>query len=380
MSFASSQYLSPTYTNITSSGTINANKLTATGDSNLATTNITSGALNMSSGVNINASNSSISSAFLTCGLDTTIDRNLYFNTDGSSVIYNTFALQGGTTMNASNSTFLVKQLNVSDNGSLNMGSGTNINASNSSIATAFLNCGLDATIDRNLHFNDDNSSSIYNSFALQGGTTMNASNSTVSVKNLTFNPSASISQYNSSGQTSDLYFETGSSQFYFEGNINASGSINSNRTFTQVADVGLLSSVSPTQPSDKSHIGFVLNESVVNPISVVSNVSNNILTFTLPKGTFIISGVLQLDVPSDTSFNLANVNQSLGSSLIKTFSSSQLVPFDSPNDINVNIPIFNTVFNSTEQNFTLSALLQYVSDSYINVTANSYLIATRIA
>jgi hypothetical protein len=88
----------------------------------------------------------------------------------------------------------------------------------------------------------------------------------------------------------------------------------------------------------------------------------------------------LQLDVPSDTSFNLANVNQSLGNSVIKTFSSNQLVPHNSPNDINVNIPVFNTVFNSTEQSFTLSTLLQYTSDSYINVTANSYLIATRIA
>ena len=66
MSFASSQYLSPTYTNITSSGTINANKLTATGTSNLATTNITSGALNMSSGVNINASGSSITAVNIT--------------------------------------------------------------------------------------------------------------------------------------------------------------------------------------------------------------------------------------------------------------------------------------------------------------------------
>ena len=39
-----------------------------------------------------------------------------------------------------------------------------------------------------------------------------------------------------------------------------------------------------------------------------------------------------------------------------------------------------NTIFNSIEQDFTISILAQYTSGSSINVTSNSYLIATRIA
>jgi hypothetical protein len=93
-----------------------------------------------------------------------------------------------------------------------------------------------------------------------------------------------------------------------------------------------------------------------------------------------MISGVLQLDVPSSTNFNSAVISQTLGETVESTFTSAQLVPNDSPNDINVNIPIMNTIFNSIEQDFTISILAQYTSGSSINVTSNSYLIATRIA
>jgi hypothetical protein len=93
-----------------------------------------------------------------------------------------------------------------------------------------------------------------------------------------------------------------------------------------------------------------------------------------------MISGVLQLDVPSSTNFNSAVISQKLGETVESTFTSTKLVPNDSPNDINVNIPIMNTIFNSIEQDFTISILAQYTSGSSINVTSNSYLIATRIA
>jgi hypothetical protein len=73
-------------------------------------------------------------------------------------------------------------------------------------------------------------------------------------------------------------------------------------------------------------------------------------------------------------------ISQTLGSTVVSTFTSNQLVPNDSSNDINVNLPIMNTLFNSVEQSFTISALAQYTSSSNINVTSNSYLIATRIA
>ena len=143
--------------------------------------------------------------------------------------------------------------------------------------------------------------------------------------------------------------------------------------------EVGLTTSTNPTRPTTSQHIGFVIKESFQNE-SLVTNVSNGLLTFTLPKGTFMINGILQLDVQSNTNFNSIVISQSLGSTVVSTFTSTQLVPNDSSNDINVNLPIMNTIFNSVEQSFTISALAQFTSSSYINVTSNSYLIATRIA
>ena len=144
--------------------------------------------------------------------------------------------------------------------------------------------------------------------------------------------------------------------------------------------EVGLTTtSVNPTHPTTSEHIGFVIKESFSNE-SLVTNVSNGLLTFTLPKGTFMINGILQLDVQSSTNFNSIVISQTLGETIVSTFTSNQLVPNDSSNDINVNLPIMNTLFNSVEQSFTISALAQYTSSSYINVTSNSYLIATRIA
>jgi hypothetical protein len=360
MSFASTQNLSPTYKN-----------LTITNQTTLGTTTI-SGPLTMSSGMNINANNSAINTAFLTCGLDTTIERNLIFNSDGSSSIYNTFALQGGTTMNASNSTILVKQLNVSENGSINMGSSTNITGF-ANIEVGTLEVSQNGSIIMGSFSNIDMSAEnaqINGSFSLQGGTTMNASNSTILVKQLNIDQCS----IESNSGASDLFFSLpAGAGFYFN------QPVYTNTSAAVVADVGLLTSVTPTHPSDKSHIGFVLKEHVVNPISVVTNVSSNILSFTLPKGTFLINAILQLDVPNATNFTSAVVTQSYDSST-DSFTSTQLVPNDSPNDITVNIPIFNTVFNSSDEMFTLSLLAQYTSASYINVTANSYLIATRIA
>jgi len=104
--------------------------------------------------------------------------------------------------------------------------------------------------------------------------------------------------------------------------------------------EVGLTTSTNPTHPTTSEHIGFVIKESFSNE-SLVTNVSNGLLTtFTLPKGTFMISGILQLDVQSSTNFNSIVISQTLGSTVASTFTSNQLVPNDSSNDINVNLPI----------------------------------------
>ena len=149
MSFSSSQYQSPIYTNLTTIGTTDLNNVTTTGTTNML------GQLNMAAGENINANNSSI---YVT-----------------NANITGTLTLGSGADINATESSINVVNANIS--GSLNMSSGANINANNSSISGAFINCGLDTTIDRTLIFNEDGSSSIHNSFALQGGTTLNASN-----------------------------------------------------------------------------------------------------------------------------------------------------------------------------------------------------------
>ena len=178
-----------------------------------------------------------------------------------------------------------------------------------------------------------------------------------------------------------NMYFTTTyeGAGFYFDEPVYVSGSVSSNALTADTMEVGLTTSANPTHPTTSQHIGFVMKETFQNE-SIVTNVSNNLLTFTLPKGTFMISGVLQLDVPSSTNFNSAVISQTLGETVESTFTSAQLVPNDSPNDINVNIPIMNTIFNSIEQDFTISILAQYTSGSSINVTSNSYLIATRIA
>jgi hypothetical protein len=104
------------------------------------------------------------------------------------------------------------------------------------------------------------------------------------------------------------------------------------------------------------------------------------VLTFTLPIGTWMINAVVQLDVPSSTNFSSLVSSQILGSDSVASFSSNQLVPNNSLNDINVNVPIFNTLFNSVEQDYTISLLANYTSASTISVTTNSYVICTRIA
>jgi hypothetical protein len=366
MSFSSSQYQSPIYTNLTTVGTTDLNNVTTTGITNML------GQLTMSAGSNIDASSSLITTENLNVDANVSIG-GWEINLTGNPTINGSFALGGGTTMNASNSSIDVETISVSQNGSLNLGSGANINASNSSISGAFINCGLDTTIDRNLIFNENGSSVIYNTFALEGGTTMNASNSNISVHTLSFNPNATITQYTSQGQTSSLYFSA-PSNFYFN------GSVNTNQIFTPAADVGLLTSVSPVQPSDKSHVGFVLNETLANAISLITNSSNNVFSFSLPIGTWMISGVIQLEVPSSTIFSSCSLSQKLSNTTVKTFNNQQLTSNSNDNDVIVNVPIFNTIFNSVEQNFILSVSASYTSNDYINITTNSYLILTRVA
>jgi len=145
--------------------------------------------------------------------------------------------------------------------------------------------------------------------------------------------------------------------------------------------EVGLTTSANPTHPTTSQHIGFVIKEPVIHSVLLESNVSINMLTFTLPVGTFMINAVIQqLDVPASTNLSSLVVNQLLGSDSVSLFTSNQLVPNNSLNDINVNVPIFNTLFNSVEQDFTISLLANYTSAVNINVTSNSYVIATRIA
>jgi len=189
-------------------------------------------------------------------------------------------------------------------------------------------------------------------------------------------NPNISIGINSSSNMLFTTFAGAG---FYFNQPVYVTGSVSSNALTADTMEVGLTTSANPTHPTTSQHIGFVMKETFQNE-SIVTNVSNNLLTFTLPKGTFMISGVLQLDVPSSTNFNSAVISQTLGETVESTFTSTQLVPNNSPNDINVNIPIMNTIFNSIEQDFTISILAQYTSASSINVTSNSYIICTRIA
>ena len=218
---------------------------------------------------------------------------------------------------------------------------------------------------------------------AISAGSTISAQNMNVS-NNLTVGsngidfttPNISIGINSSSNMLFTTFAGAG---FYFNQPVYVTGAVSSNALTADTMEVGLTTSTNPTRPTTSQHIGFVIKESFQNE-SLVTNVSNGLLTFTLPKGTFMINGILQLDVQSNTNFNSIVISQSLGSTVVSTFTSTQLVPNDSSNDINVNLPIMNTIFNSVEQSFTISALAQFTSSSYINVTSNSYLIATRIA
>ena len=93
-----------------------------------------------------------------------------------------------------------------------------------------------------------------------------------------------------------------------------------------------------------------------------------------------MISGVIQLEVPSATIFSSCSLTQKLSNTIVKTFNNQQLTSNSNDNDVIVNVPVFNTIFNSVEQNFILSVSTAYTSNDYINITTNSYLILTRVA
>jgi hypothetical protein len=147
---------------------------------------------------------------------------------------------------------------------------------------------------------------------------------------------------------------------------------------YSDVSDSALYVSTTPTKPTLSKHIGFIMNESIQNT-SISTGATYTLLSFTLPKGTWTISGIIQLDVPDSTTFNSCIISQSLDDVVQNTFSSGQLITNNSLNDICVNIPVMYTMY-STEQTYTLTIISSYSSSSVVNVLSNSYLQAVRVA
>jgi len=306
MSFASSQHLSPTYKNITASGNLNVS-----GTSNLSTTFIDTSGGQTVNGLRVNNTNPASSGS----------------STNSIQVLQGNYGLA------------LSAQLTQGVGASFSLGTGD-------------INDGFDTVMS-----GDQNTLTI-------ASTNLNANNLNVS-NNLTvgsngidfLTPNISIGINSSSNMLFTTFAGAG---FYFNQPVYVTGAVSSNALTADTMEVGLTTSTNPTRPTTSQHIGFVIKESFQNE-SLVTNVSNGLLTFTLPKGTFMINGILQLDVQSNTNFNSIVISQSLGSTVVSTFTSTQLVPNDSSNDINVNLPIMNTIFNSVEQSFTISALSQYI-------------------
>ena len=410
MSFASSQHLSPTYKNISASGNLNVS-----GTSNLNTTFINTTGGQTVNGLRVNNTNPA-SSGSSTNSIQV-LQGNYGLSLSGQLTqgVGSSFSLGTGdindgfdTVMSGDQNTLTIASTNLNAN-NLALNNGLTFNSNPSSYTTSSItqsyynlnflnNCGStngngnitfgftanDPAVNINTNYTGFNSLAIFNDgIQVNSGTittpSINCSGAVTTGSSgiILTDPNMSIT-VNSTNK--NMYFTTyEGAGFYFDQDVYVSGAIDSNALTADTMEVGLTTSANPTQPTTSQHIGFVIKESFQNE-SLVTDVSNGLLTFTLPKGTWSLNGVLQLDIPSSTNFSSAVISQTLGSDVISSFTSTQLVPTNCPNNMNVNLPIFNTIFNSEEQLFVISVLAQYASASNISVTSNSYIIATRIA
>jgi hypothetical protein len=362
MSFASSQHLSPAYKNISASGTITASGSITSSENITALGSITSSAnLNVSGTSNLGAVAINTSQGQTSNGLSVNnVNPSSGTSTNSLTLTTGNYGLE------------LLSQLVQGQGASFSLGTGdlndgfeTIMSGNAETLTIASTNVGVNNLTAQNASFTSG--------LTVDQATITEATitNLTTGLSGIDFStPNISISVNSGSNMLFTTFEGAG---FYFDQPVYATGGVSAD-----TMEVGLTTSAHPTHPTTSQHIGFVMKESFQNE-SVVANVANSLLTFTLPKGTFMINGVLQLDVPSSTTFNSAVISQTLGSTVVSSFTSTQLVPNNSPNDINVNIPIMNTIFNSAEQSFTISILAQYTSASYVNVTSNSYLVCTRV-